>query len=88
MQSKKNINILSICRNTSSPSGSSMNKSNENNQENSIESTKNRPFDKSSNYCDDSDPTDWNPTGDPNYNPYSEEENEPWNPYSDEHESD
>ena len=63
-------------------------KRNENKQENQIESTKNSRCDKSNG--DDSDQIDWNPTGDPNYNPYSEDEHEPWNPYgsSDEPESD
>ena len=75
-----NVIFLIFYRHSPSPSGSSINKSNE--------STKNRPCDKSSNNCDDSYPTDWNPTGDPDYNPYSEDENEAWNPYSDEHESD
>ena len=54
--------------------------------QNSTESAKNCPCDKSSNNCDDSKPTDWNPTGDPDYNPYSEEENDRWD--SEEHESD
>ena len=65
-----------------------MDKSNENMLENSIESTKNRPCDKSSNNCDDSVPTDQNPTGDPNYNPYLEDEHESWNRYCSSSESD
>ena len=43
------------------------------------ESTKNSPCDK--NNGNDSDQNDWNPTGDPNYNPYLEDEHESWNRY-------
>ena len=66
-------------------SGSSMNKTNENKIQNSIELAKNLPCDKRNN-CDDS--TDWNPTGDPNYNPYLEDEHESWNRYCSSSESD
>ena len=55
--------------------------SSRNEQENSIESAKNHISDGH-----DSKPIDWNPTGESDYNPYSEEER--WDPYSDEHESD
>ena len=61
-------NLFYFYRHSSSPSGSSINKSNKNEQENSIESTKNCPCDKSSNNGDDSDHIDWNPHGEPDYN--------------------